>query len=79
MQFTEISDLGLVTGLMTLGYSPLERRKEGKRVLFVFEDSEEIKKLKDDFYNNRMDVDARQFHMTMKSVKNSIYQMGEDK
>ena len=75
MQFKDISDLGLVSALMAKGYSPIERRKEGKRVIFTFESDENIETLCQDFFNNRLDVDARTFHTTMKSVKNSIYQM----
>ena len=75
MEFKEISDLGLVSALVTLGYAPKERTKSGKRVTFIFETDDELERIVEDFWNNRLDVDARKFHMTMKSVKNSIYQM----
>lgn len=75
MDFIEISDLGLVSALITLGYSPHDRHKEGKRILFIFENDNEVQRIKKDFFNNRLDVDARKFHTTMKSVKSSIYQM----
>jgi len=73
MNFKSISDLGLVSALMTLGYSPHDRNKEGRRVTFIFETNDEIERIEKDFFNNRLDVDARTFHSTMKSVKNSIY------
>lgn len=75
MSLKQFSDLGLVTALITKGYSPHGRHKEGRKVLFTFEYDEEVEQLERDFFNNRLDVDARKFHMTMKSVKNSIYQM----
>jgi hypothetical protein len=70
-----ISDLGFITGLVTLGYSPRERTREGRRVMFIFDWDENMQALEDDYFNNRMEVDARKFHTTMKSVKQSIYQL----
>lgn len=77
MELKSFSDLGLVTALITLGYSPHDRQKDGKKVLFIFEYDDNIKQLEEDFFNNRLNVDARDFHTTMKSVKNSIYRMEE--
>jgi len=75
MEFKTISDLGLVSALMTLGYSPYERIKEGKQVNFIFETDQEVERIEKDFFNNRLNVDARTYQTTIKSVKNSIYQM----
>lgn len=75
MDFKEISDLGLVTGLMTLGYKPRERRKEGKRVTFVFDTDDHFESLCKDYFNNRMEVDAHTYNTTLKAVKSSIFQM----
>ena len=75
MNFFETSELGLIAGLITLGYTPLERRKEGKRVVFMFEQDDEIERLKEAYYNNRLDVDAYKYATTLRSVKTSIYQM----
>lgn len=75
MEFIEVSDLGLISALITLGYSPKGTHKEGRRVVYTFESDQEVERIKDDFFNNRLDVDARAFHTTMKSVKNRIYQM----
>lgn len=71
----EISDFGLVSALITLGYSPRGRHKEGRRVIFTFDSDEELERLCEDYYNNRLDVDARRYSTTMKSVKASIYRM----
>jgi hypothetical protein len=79
MQFKEISDLGLTAGLMTLGYQPIERRKEGRKVIFTFESNDEIETKCDDYFNNRLDVDAHTYYITVRGVKSSIYQMEETK
>ena len=75
MNLKEIDTLGLIAALMSKGYSPLERRKDGKRVFFIFETDEEFDRLCDDYYNSRLDVDAQLFTATLKSVKASIYKM----
>lgn len=75
MEFKEISDLGLVTALVTLGYAPRGRHKEGRRVLFTFDWDDNMQELEDSFFNNRLEVDARTYHITMKSVKQSLYQL----
>lgn len=75
MNTKEISELGLIAGLMTLGYAPRERRKEGRRVIFVFETDENFERLCEDWYNNRMDVEAHHYFNTLRGVKASIYEM----
>lgn len=77
MKIKEVSDFGLVAGLVCLGYAPRERRKEGRRVIFVFESDENFEQLCDDYFNNRMDVDAQKYFASLRSVKASIYQMEE--
>lgn len=73
--FKEISDFGLVSALITLGYSPRGRHKEGRRVIFTFDSSDELERLIEDYYNSRLDVDARRYNSNMKAVKASIYAM----
>ena len=78
MEFKELSDLGLISGLVALGYTPHERIKRGKKVFFVFEWSDELERIKEDYFNNRLfDVDIRTFHTTMKAIKYSIYNTEE--
>ena len=73
MEFKNITNLYLIAGLMTKGYAPIERRKEKKQVIFVFETDEELENLCNDFFNGRMMVDAQTYGMTLKIVKTSIY------
>jgi len=75
MKLKEISDFGLVSALICIGYSPRSKHKEGRRVIFTFDIDEELEKLCEDYDNNRFDVDAKRYNVTMKSVKSSIYRM----
>ena len=75
METKEINNLGLIAGLMSLGYPPLERKKTGKIVYFIFESDPELEKLCEEYYNNRMSVDAQTYHTTLKTVKSIIYRM----
>jgi hypothetical protein len=71
----EISDLGLIAGLITLGYAPVKREKQGKRVMFYFESDPQLEQLCQDFYDHRLMVNAFDMHMALKQVKTSIFQM----
>lgn len=73
-----ISDFGLVSALMTLGYAPRERIKEGKRINFVFEWDDNMESIESDYWNKRLEVDAHTFFATQRSVKASIYAMEDD-
>jgi hypothetical protein len=77
MEFKEISDLYLVSALISLGYSPQGKHKDGKRVIFTFESDEAFKKLCEDFDNNKLWVDAKSLGLNIKAVKSSIYNMEE--
>lgn len=70
--------MGLATALMTLGYAPIERQKDGKRVYFIFEWDENMENIKNDYMNSRLDVDAQTFNSTLRSVKASIMEMLRD-
>lgn len=73
MEFRELTDLGLIAALITKGYSPRERTVLGKTVNFVFEWDDTLKQLEEDYFNNRLEVDAQRYSQTLKSVKGSIY------
>jgi len=77
MNIKPISDLGLIAGLMALGYQPLEKVKEpnGKRINFMFEADDYFDQLCEDYYNNRMEVDAFKYFIALKEVKTGIYQL----
>lgn len=75
MNIKKIKDLGLIAVLITLGYSPLEKVKEGKEVFYLFESDEELENLCNDYMNNRLDIDARSYSLILKTVKSDIYEL----
>lgn len=74
MNIRPLSDLGLIAGLITLGYQPLERIKVpgSTRINFIFEADEYFDGLCDDYYNNRMEVDAQKYSANLREVKSGI-------
>ena len=74
-ELKEINNLGLIAGLMSLGYSPIDRQKRNRIVFYVFENNEEVEDLCRQYYNNRLEVDAQTYYITLKSVKSTIYKM----
>lgn len=77
METKEISDLGLIAALMSIGYAPIERRRENRRVIFIFETDDNLENLCNNYFNNRLSVDAHTYSTTLKAVKSSIYQLEE--
>lgn len=74
-ELKDITDLGHISALMALGYSPISRRKEGKRAYFTFEVTPDIEQILMDFDNQNLLVDAKTLLTTQKSVKSTIYRM----
>jgi hypothetical protein len=69
----EINDTKLVAGLMSRGYNPTERFIRGREVYFVFEKDQELDNLIDRFSKNDLEVDALSYALTMKSVKQMVW------
>lgn len=69
----ELSDLGLITALITKGYIPIDSYKQGSRALFVFEWDNELSRLEQLYFSNQLDVDARSFNTTLRDIKKKIY------
>jgi hypothetical protein len=69
----EINDTKLVAGLISKGYTPTERFIRGREVYFVFEKDEELESLIDRFNKNDFEVDALSYALTMKSVKQMVW------
>lgn len=78
METKEISDLGLIAALMSIGYAPIERRRENRRVIFIFETDEVFEQKCNDWTLNRFDVDAHTYYNTLRGVKASLYQVTEE-
>jgi len=76
----KISDLGLVTALVTLGSSIRETETDDKgRVSFLFDNTEEIKDISERYFNKNLMVDANTYFYAIKSIKNTLYQIKDGK
>lgn len=75
----KIDYLGLIAALMTLGYSPVDRVREGKTISFLFEASEDLEANCKDFYNSRLTGDLQTYYSTLRTVKTIIFKMLNDK
>lgn len=75
MKTKEVSDLGLIAALTTMGYTALERRQDGKRIVFVYETDPNFELICDNYFNHHLEVDAFTYHMALKSIKQAIWQM----
>ncbi len=67
-------DLGCAATLISVGFQLVSLDKANPRkVLFVFRGEDEIKKVVDDYWADRMEVKARAFFDNIKMLKNRIY------
>lgn len=74
MQTKELSDLGLIVGLITKGYEPIETIQRGNRVFFIFEWDENMQDLEDGYFNSQgFDVDAQTYHHNIKEVRRQYF------
>ena len=64
-----ITDLALASFLSTVGHKLLSINPNAKRLAFIFEDSEKIKKDILSFYNRSTKVDALTFAETFRNLK----------
>lgn len=76
----EITDLGFVAALVTLGYEPVETFKQGIRVVFTFEWDENMKDLEEKYFSNSLvgtkpGEDYRSFIINHRDLKKAIYSM----
>lgn len=75
MNTKEISDLGLIAGLITKGYNYTGVFKQGRRVVFEFEWDENMQSLEDSYFSGGMEVDAQAYNAILRKVKSVIYQL----
>lgn len=75
MKVKELTDLGLIAGLMTLGHQPKARRLEGKRVIFVFETDPNFENLCSSYFSKGMKGNFYDYNATLRAVKSSIFQI----
>lgn len=72
----ELSDLGFIAGLVTLGHKPVEAFKQGSRVVFVFEWNDHMRELEEQYFSNSLEVDARTYQGNLRDIKRQyLYSM----
>lgn len=73
------NNLSLVTTMVTVGINPIktevEERNGKKSVMFVFELSDQFLVAQKRFFDQTMTVEPNTFYLTLKSVKNRIYEL----
>lgn len=77
-QFKELTDLGLIAALQSKGYLPREKQKNGRRIVFIFETDQDFEDLCRSYFDHKMEVDAYEFALAIKSVKQVIYQLQQE-
>ena len=65
------TDIGVSAALLTLGIHLLRVEKEDTKIVFVFEGSEEVTRIEQDFYTGLM-VPAREYNDSIRAVKSHI-------
>jgi len=69
-----ISDLGLTTALATAGFTLLALDRENpNKVKFVFRREQNIEKVADDFWADRLVQNSRSFWDNLKNLKNRLH------
>lgn len=71
----ELSDLGLVAGLLAKGYEYIDAYKQGRRVVFIFGWDDAMQELEDKYFSNDLEVDAQSYNSILRKVKTAIYNM----
>ena len=67
-------DIGVSTALLCVGFKLVSIDKENPRkALFVFEKTNSIESVADDYFSNRLEVKARSYFDHLKALKNMLY------
>lgn len=68
-----ISDFGLVAALVTSGFGIRRTERDGRRVLFIFENTNSLQLTTDAYWAGNLKVYARQIMDNTKMLKGVIY------
>lgn len=72
--YYESHDLALVAALAEYGFTPLQLdRSNPKRVVFIFEHSEELRSLIDEYWLNQLKVNPKTYFDSLKHLKTRLY------
>lgn len=68
------SDLGMAAALQEIGHQLIELDKTNpRRVVFIFNDSEELKQAISDWNSDKLQVNPRRYMDTLKHLKTRVY------
>jgi hypothetical protein len=68
-----ISDFGTAAAILSCGFSIRCTDKDGRRVFFVFDNSDELQKVIDDYRSGDLVVSARRYFENTKMLKDILY------
>jgi hypothetical protein len=71
-------DIGLAAALVSLGYSLYDiERIEEKKCQFIFDRDEQIDKMVNDYWDDKLTLPVRSFYDSLKMLKNRLYSVIE--
>lgn len=70
------SDFGLISALVACSFDIRRTEKEGTRVFFYFNDSNDLQDTVNDYWAGKLMVSARQYFDATKMLKSRIYGRG---
>jgi hypothetical protein len=68
-----ISEFGLVAALVTSGFGIRRTERDGRRVLFIFENTKALEETTSGYWAGNLKVYARQYFDNTKMLKGMIY------
>jgi hypothetical protein len=68
-----VSEFGLVAALVTSGFGIRRTERDGRRVLFIFENTDTLAETTNDYWAGNLKVYARQYFDNTKMLKGMIY------
>lgn len=72
-EFYETSDLGIITALSMHDFKPKEFKSEGKKKIAVYDNTQELEKLINDYITNKLMVSALKFNKAIRETKYMIF------
>lgn len=71
-EFYETSDLGVITVLNMHNFKPKEFKNKGKKKIAVYDNTQELEKLVNDYLTGKLKVVAKDFNRSIRETKYTI-------
>ena len=68
----ETSELSLAAALLTLGFVPNVKKSNNQKVIFSFEQTQELEKAINDFWNNNLELNPKLYWNAVRELKSRI-------